>query len=78
MSWKRTALAALALTLILTLWFAAGFVIAVFSTNPPPPVPGAENMIAFGRYCLFGIISLLFGIVAGILIARAASPKGSV
>ncbi len=77
MSWKRIALVALALALILMLWFAAGFLVAVFSTNPPPPIPGYENMVGFGRYCVFGIISLLLGIVAGVVLARAGGSEGS-
>ncbi|HEY0628897.1 MAG TPA: hypothetical protein VGD23_06170 [Sphingomicrobium sp.] len=52
----------LILSIHLAVWAGLGFLIAVFSTNPPPRVAGYENMVAFGRYCLFGVMSFIIGL----------------
>lgn len=74
MNARRVAVCVLVFTGYLALWIAVGFVIAVFSTNPPPPVPGCESMIEFGRYCAFGICSLIIGLLIGRSLSRAFRP----
>lgn len=53
----------LTFSLFVGAWLALGFLIAVFSTNPPPPIPGRENMIEFSRYAVFGAISFIIGMI---------------
>ena len=62
MKLRRIAGFVLILAAYLAVWIGLGFLIAVFSTNPPPSIPGRENMVAFGRYCLFGLVSFITGV----------------
>ena len=79
MSWGLFLLRIVAFVLVLSayllLWAGLGFLIAVFHTNPPPPIPGRENVVEFSRYCLFGIVSLLIGAICGAGIAKFGSGK---
>ena len=59
---RRAAGFILVLSVHLAVWAGLGFLIAVFSTNPPPRVPGQENVVQFGRYCLFGVMSFIIGV----------------
>lgn len=58
----RCLLGTIALTIAhLALWFFIGFLIVVFHTNPPPPIPGRENTIEFSRFIIFAVVSLVVG-----------------
>ena len=62
MTLRRIAGVVLILAVYLAVWLGIGFLIAVFSTNPPPLIPGRANMVGFGRYCLFGLVSFIIGV----------------
>ena len=60
----------------LVVWVAAGFLVLVFSTNPPPPIPACRSMVASGRAYILAAVSFLIGMVSCRMLIRARELYG--